>query len=234
MDGLRAFAPAVAVLVTATAGWAPTAGAAYRYWTYWTADAGAASWTFAAAGPASLLPPDGSVQGWRFAVTTTAGASSAQPQVTPAFAEICAGTPASPGHKRVALVIDPGTAADAPPGQQAGPVRTTCVVAEPDATGYQVLRSVVAVRAEGSGLICGIDGYPTGECASVVEAPSTPASSTPVSSTPVSTEPAANTAAEPSRQATSPEETGTPWVLAGVLAVAAAIGVIVLRRRPRG
>ena len=57
-----------------------------------------------------------SVEGWRFAVSQDAADKAAQPRGAADFAAICAGTPAAAGTKRIALVIDPGTAADAPGG----------------------------------------------------------------------------------------------------------------------
>ena len=47
-------------------------------------------------------------------------------------------------------------------------VLATCVVAEPDASGYEILRSVAEVRTE-NGLVCAVAGYPTGECAPVLD-----------------------------------------------------------------
>lgn len=202
--------------------------AAYRYWTYWQGTAG--EWAFAMAGPASAVPADGSVEGWRFAVTTQAGSASDEPSVQPSFEAICGGTPASSGQKRVALVVDPGSPASAPKGQQPPGVSSTCVVADLDATGYQVLRSAVVVRTEG-GLVCGIAGYPTGECAPIVDeadAGTTPGESTEPSVTVTSQ-------AMPSAAlSTDAEGSGTPWWTVAVVAVVAAIGGLLMWRRPRG
>ena len=114
--------------------------AAYRYWTYWQGTAG--DWSFATAGPASLVPEDGSIEGWRFAVTTQAGRAGDAPSAAASFDGICGATPTREGSKRVALVIDSGTAGIAPQGQTPPALVSTCVVVPSDATGYQVLRAV--------------------------------------------------------------------------------------------
>lgn len=222
---------AAAILVTIAAA-GPAHASAYRYWTYWTGSDG--EWSFATAGPAFLIPADGSVQGWRFAVTTAAG-SAAVPRSPASFDEICADTPPQDGKKRVALVVDPGDPGEAPPGQSPSDISTTCVVADSDATGYQVLRSVTTVRVD-KGLVCGIDGYPTGECAPVVDdpTPETSASASPATSvasapaTPVGEGSAMDTAAVASEDGGS----GTPWPLISVIAIATVVaGLLVVRRR---
>ena len=74
------------------------------------------------------------------------------------------------GNKAVALIVDPGPPQAAPDGQVPPAGLVACVEIADDATGYQVLRSALEVRTEG-GLVCGIDGYPSGECAPVVDDP---------------------------------------------------------------
>lgn len=237
MPRTRRLVVAVALVATATVGWAPPGhAAAYRYWTYWTGDDG--TWTFASAGPASLIPADGSVQGWRFAVTTQAGGVTSQPRSPASFDDVCVGTPAQDGKKRVALVIDPGEAASAPSGQQPASPSATCVVADEDATGYQVLRSVATVRVEG-GLVCGIDGYPTGECAPVVDDPEPTADASAATSAPAVGSGSAMDLTDASARDTAGEQaddtgSGTPWALVGVLAVVAVVAGLLVWRRPRG
>ena len=157
----------VGVLLAVTVGSSAQA-AAYRYWTYWHVTDGV--WQFAQAGPAGTTPGDGSVEGWRFAVSTTSGDQANQPRIdsAAAFEEACATTAPVEGSKRVALVVDPGLAAHAPSGDAPGRVRTYCAVVPTDANGYDVLRSVGPVRVDG-GLICAIDHYPTQGCADVVD-----------------------------------------------------------------
>ena len=159
---------ALALALVAVALVAPPAqAAAYRYWTYWQAPVGAAAWSFATQGPGTSIPADGDVEGWAFTVSTESGNAEDAPATAPDFATICDGTPVQPERKRVALVIDPGPAAVAPDGQAPPAAIAACLVVEPDATGYDVLRAAAPVRTE-DGLVCGIDGYPSVECAVVL------------------------------------------------------------------
>ena len=142
--------------------------ASYRYWTYWNGTSNV--WTFSQVGPAGNIPKDGAVEGWKFAISTQSADAKAQPafDAATAFEDICGNTPAVPDKKRVALVIDPGSSTDAPAGENPGPLTSSCVSIELNATGYNVLRSFTSVRTS-NGLICGISGYPTTECADVVD-----------------------------------------------------------------
>ena len=215
---------------------APAEAAAYRYWTYWK---GAASgWTFATAGPATTVPADGSVEGWRFAVSTQAGRPGDRPGPAPDFATICGSATAPAGSKRVALVVDPGPAAIAPAGQSPATPLTTCVVAPAEATGYQVLRSMTTVRTD-AGLICGISGYPVEECAPVVDdaelAAAAAAAPAPSAAPSASGAAPATNAAMPAA-ATPGGDSGTPWAtiaVGGLLLVFAGVGAYRYRFRDR-
>ena len=174
-------------LLLAVVAAAPAAEAAsYRYWTYWWGQPGATSWTFAQLGPASDRPKDGAVIGWRFAVTTESGSKKA-PRAQLPFAALCPSLTAAPdGQKRVAVVVDYGSASDAPPGERppgGGTVRVECVTAPTAANASTVLTTAgVSLRFGDNGLVCGIDGYPRTECAAVVADPTPspkPGSSTP-------------------------------------------------------
>ncbi|WP_267883897.1 SCO2322 family protein, partial [Streptomyces sp. NRRL WC-3549] len=118
-----------AVLTLLGAGSAQAAG--YRYWSYWEGDG--TTWAYATQGPSLVRPDDGSVQGFRFAVSEDSQ-DAARPRRTPDFGAICAGTPAEDGRKRIALVIDPGTAADAPDGEAPPAPRTACARVAADAS----------------------------------------------------------------------------------------------------
>lgn len=153
---------------------APAAEAAtYRYWTYWSGErpGGSATWAFSSRGPATDVVKDGTVIGWRFAVTSQAGTT--RPRASAALATLCPDLASVvPDRTRVALVVDYGTAADAPPGQQpplADSVRVECLeLAGSRVTGATVLDAAgIAVRTE-NGLLCALDSYPRGECAPVV------------------------------------------------------------------
>lgn len=195
----------------------------YRYWTYWWARDGA--WSFATAGAGSSLPADGSVEGWRFGIASLAASTRDAPAISPAdaFAQACGSTPASPERKRVAVVIDPGSPAQAPPGERPGSLTLACASVEPSATGYQVLRSLTGVRTQ-DGLVCAIGGYPSVGCAEPVDPDAPTAAATPVVP-----------AAQPDQPAPEPEPEPAgpgpmPLVVAG-LAIGAMLGFIWRRRR---
>ena len=163
-----ALAVAVATLCGGVFSRTAQAATAYRYWAYYVASG--ASWQYSQRGPAAEHPADGEVQGWRFAVQADSTGSLA-PRTTPDFAKLCASTAAVAGQLRVGIVLDFGTAADAPAGEKppAGVV-TGCVHVPSGASGVAVLDAAVGtgqVRI-GAGLICGIDGYPKSECAPAV------------------------------------------------------------------
>ncbi len=225
---------ALAVGVVVLAG-APAQAAAYRYWTYWQSVPGDSAWTFAVQGPGTAVPADGAVEGWAFGVATDTAGSKDAPAARPDFTAICGGTPASPGTKRIALIVDPGPGGIAPEGQAPPAALATCVVAPEDASGYEVLRSVVEVRTEG-GLVCGIDGYPTGECAPVLSdeqvAALESAASEAVAAEPVAAEPvaAAPVAAEP---VAAEPSSGSPWTTVAVVAVIALVATALIGARRR-
>jgi len=157
-------------VAAALAAFLPTATAeatSYRFWIYWTGSSG--DWDFAAQG-ASRRPADGSVEGWRFAISEEVGSSST-PRLSSSFQQICGSTQPVEGKKRVGLVIDFGTDADAPAGQTPpnGPV-ARCVVAPTTANGYEILSSVTSLRVD-AGMICGVAGYPTSGCGEAVKSP---------------------------------------------------------------
>lgn len=132
---------------------------AYRYWAYFTADAGA--WTMATTGPADVTPADGSVQGMRFAVH---GTEAREPRSAPDFEQACGSVEPTDAGARVAVMIDPGTPEDAPDGGPAPePASVVCVLAEPGQSAADLFAEVAEPRDEG-GLICGLDGYPATGC----------------------------------------------------------------------
>jgi hypothetical protein len=142
------------------AGSAEAAG--YRYWSFW--EGNGKNWEYATQGPSLLRPDDGTVQGFRFAVSQDSG-DAAQPRRAPDFGAICAGTPAEDGKKRVGLVIDPGTAADAPDGEKPPAPRTACAQVAPDASSAEALAAVAKpLRYDSSAMLCAISGYPESGC----------------------------------------------------------------------
>jgi MYXO-CTERM domain-containing protein len=151
---------------------APAQAAGYRYWSFWLSSG--AKWTYATEGPATARPADGSVNGFRFSVSEDSG-DSARPRSEPDFAAVCAKTPAKDGTKRVALVVDPGTAKDAPQGDRPPALRTACAQVAEDATSAEALASVAKpLRYNGQALLCAISGYPKSGCGEQVSAKKPP------------------------------------------------------------
>ncbi|WP_314225533.1 SCO2322 family protein [Streptomyces zaehneri] len=151
-----------ALLLSLTGAVQSAQAAGYRYWSFW--DRSGDSWTYATQGPSTARPADGDVQGFRFAVSADSQDAS-QPRGAASFATICAKTPARDGTKRVALVIDSGTAADAPSGETPPAPRTACARVSPDATTAEALASVARpLRYDTNALLCAIAGYPETGC----------------------------------------------------------------------
>jgi LPXTG-motif cell wall-anchored protein len=161
---LLALAATVLALVAVAA---PAQAQSFRYWGYYTADGAGGEWGFAQTGPAEGLPADGSVEGWRFAVTGEA--STRVPRAEADFAQLCGSTAPQDGSKRVGVVIDYGTAQDAPEGDEVPAARGACALVPTNATGSDVLAAVAELRLEDGGFICGIDGYPSSGCGDEVD-----------------------------------------------------------------
>ncbi|MEU0132552.1 SCO2322 family protein [Streptomyces sp. NPDC006296] len=211
-----------AVLAVPGAGTAQATG--YRYWSFWEGDGGT-GWTYATQGPSAVRPDDGTVQGFRFSVSEDSQ-DAARPRRAPDFGAVCAGTPAEDGRKRIALVIDPGTAADAPDGEEPPAARTACARVAPDASTAEALASVAKpLRYDSAAMLCAIAGYPRTGCGEQTGGEAeAPASGTP------STAPSADDA-----DGTDGADGGGPSV--GVAAGAGAVLVLgaaaVLRARRR-
>nr|WP_206328173.1 SCO2322 family protein [Streptomyces sp. S3(2020)] len=166
---------AALVLLTGAAQSAHAAG--YRYWSFW--DRTGSAWTYATQGPATAVPADGDVQGFRFAVSEDS-ADATKPRGTASFATICARTPAAEGRKRVALVIDFGTAQDAPSGETPPATRTACAAVARDATTAEALAAVAKpLRYSTNALLCAIAGYPRTGCGEQVAGGKKPTSAKP-------------------------------------------------------
>ena len=144
----------------------------FRYWSYWHVPTHGTSWTYAGTGPAGYRVDDGAVEGWRFVVAVP-NPSAPQPRTGAgsAFDAICGSTARPEGKDRVALVVDFGTAKDAPPNEaRPGGVRGTCVVVDDRSTGLEVLaKAGYDPRRDSSGLLCGLSGFPASECGVVVK-----------------------------------------------------------------
>ncbi|WP_328539037.1 SCO2322 family protein [Streptomyces sp. NBC_00344] len=161
-----ALAPAVALAVLGGTGTAQAAG--YRYWSFW--DRGGDTWKYATQGPSSARPADGDVQGFRFAVSADSQDAN-KPRGAAGFGAICGRTPAVDGTKRIALVIDFGTAGDAPGGENPPAGRTACARVGEDATSAEALAAVAKpLRYNSDALLCSIAGYPRTGCGEQVSA----------------------------------------------------------------
>ncbi|MFK8910854.1 SCO2322 family protein [Streptomyces sp. YS-3] len=158
------FALALTLALTLGAGAVagPAQAAGYRYWSFWERQG--TTWTYATQGPATAHPSDGDVQGFRFAVSADSK-DAAVPRSSPTFAEVCAGTPAEPGRKRVALALDFGTPQDAPGGETPPAARTACARVPENATTADALAAVAKpLRYNSAALLCAIAGYPRTGC----------------------------------------------------------------------
>ncbi|MFF3003941.1 SCO2322 family protein [Kitasatospora sp. NPDC057940] len=190
------------LLLVASAGAPAEATTGYRYWSFWRA--GGDGWLYQQQGPAVAVPPDGAVDGWRFAVSPDGGQDAARPRTAGDFAAVCADTPAQAGHKRVAVVLDFGTAADTGSGSASGSgsgsasgsgsgsgsasgsgsgsgetppeQRSACASVVSNATSAEVLAAVAPpLRYDANGLLCAIAGFPKAGCADQLGSAAKPA-----------------------------------------------------------
>ncbi|MFF4216383.1 SCO2322 family protein [Streptomyces nondiastaticus] len=146
-------------------GTAPAHAAGYRYWSFWQGSGGSGGqWAYATQGPGTARPGDGDVIGFRFAVSADS-ADAAKPRAAAGFGPVCDGTPAEDGAKRVAVVLDFGTPADAPDGETPPKARSACARVGEDATAGEALAAVAKpLRYDSSALLCAIGGYPRTGC----------------------------------------------------------------------
>ncbi|WP_436756149.1 SCO2322 family protein [Streptomyces sp. URMC 124] len=159
---VAALAAVLLTLLGALLGAAPAQAAGYRYWSFWQSSGG--QWAYAAQGPATSRPGDGEAVGFRFAVSADSS-DAAKPRAAADFGAVCDGTPAKDGTKRVAVVLDFGTAGDAPAGETPPAARTACARVGEDATAGEALAAVAKpLRYDSSALLCAIAGYPRTGC----------------------------------------------------------------------
>ncbi|MGW2641965.1 SCO2322 family protein [Streptomyces sp. NPDC001348] len=155
-----------ALLCGASAGQAQATG--YRYWSFW--ERTGTHWTYATQGPSAERPADGDVQGFRFSVSEDS-ATARRPRGTADFDAICGESPARPGRKRIALVLDFGTSSDAPSGETPPARRTACAAVSADGTTADALAAVAGpLRYDANALLCAIAGYPRKGCGEQVAA----------------------------------------------------------------
>jgi hypothetical protein len=233
---VTALAALLAALLVTPAVAAPTVS--YRFWGFFQYTDGA--WAFAQKGPAETVPADGSVEGWRFAVSGSD--SSRYPRATATFDEICAGTPAQAGKKRVGVIIDFGRTADAEDGATPPAPVAVCAALAPDQSSVDALQAAGGVRSD-KGLICAVRGYPATGCGGEVSdvSPEAAAKDTPVTlalPTPAAKatdSPTAAAAPQPAASDASTTSAGT-WAaygLVAVLIIALAFLLVLRSRRAR-
>lgn len=210
---------------------APAHAVAYRFWGFYQLADG--QWAFAQKGADQIVPEEGSVDGWRFAV---ADADDARyPRATPAFDEICGSTPAEAGTKRVGLVVDFGRPADAADTTTPPEPKAICAVVPTEATSLDVLAAAGELRVE-DGLVCGVAGYPATDCGGEVKdvSPEAAAADTPVqiAAPPASTD--AETPAAPAGEASASADDASSGASTAAYVIAAlallAILVFVIAR----
>ncbi|WP_406057930.1 SCO2322 family protein [Streptomyces sp. NBC_01077] len=210
---------ALLTLASVVAAAAPAqAAGGYRYWSFWESGGGK-PWAYATQGPATARPADGDAIGFRFALSQGTNDTS-RPSVAPDFAGICGGVEKKDGTKRVAVVVDFGGPADAPPGETPPDkvIKVGCAQVRTDATGAEALAEVAKpLRYDSAAMLCGIAGYPARGCGEPVgeEAPAS---------------------AAPSASASAGEGGGGPslGVLVGGAAVLTLGGAAIWKARRRG
>jgi hypothetical protein len=160
---------AIILISTCVTPSAQAADKGYRYWGYFQAAPNKTMWTAAMTGPTVDIA-DGSVEGWSF-VFSSDDIPSAEPRVKPDFKSICKGVKFEKDTKRIAVVIDFGSSSYSPKGEKIKKTITSCVRTAKESQGIDVLGQVTKIRAAGSGLICGLAGYPAKECGVEIPTP---------------------------------------------------------------
>ncbi|MEV7420742.1 SCO2322 family protein [Streptomyces sp. NPDC089919] len=175
---LAALALALGTFLTVL-GAGPALATGYRYWSFWQGGGADNTWVYAGEGPSTARPVDGAVEGFRFAVSADSK-DAHQPRRPADFQAVCGDTPAVPGKKRVALVIDFGVPADAPGSEQPPALRTACASVDPAASAAEALAAVAKpLRYDSAAMLCAISGYPKQGCGEQVTASEPKAEGTP-------------------------------------------------------
>jgi hypothetical protein len=204
----------------------------YKYWNYFHVQKGA--FAFARTGPADYTPKEGSVDAYRYGLSSTAaGLTPRTGASTYSFQDLCADAKSTGGQKRVGVLIDYGTAKDAESGQTPPKPRGACAVVPTGANGQQVIDAVADVRVEKS-LLCGIDGYPASGCSVTVKNPPKAAAEQRVGFTLPAAAKSTGDSAKPA--AAQSEDDDFPWTLVVVVVVVvvlAGAGLMLARRSSR-
>jgi hypothetical protein len=159
--------PVLAGLLVALGSGTAQAATGYKYWNYFHVQGD--KYVFAKTGPSGYKPANGSVEAYRYGLSSTANGITPRTKAsTYSIDDICAGTKAATGQKRVGVLLDYGTAKEA--GENPPKPQGRCAVVPTNANGQEVLDAVAHVRTNKS-LICGIDGYPVKSCSVTVKNP---------------------------------------------------------------
>ncbi|NUR08322.1 MAG: hypothetical protein HOQ22_14600 [Nocardioidaceae bacterium] len=215
------------LLYVVTAAGSAQAADGFKYWNYFHVQG--AKYAFAQTGPADFTPKDGTVEAYRYGLSSTAaGLPPRTDATTYTFDDLCQDSKAKAGEKRVGVLLDYGTAADAASGETPPDPRGACAVVPTAANGQQVLDEVTDLRVQG-GLVCGIDGYPAKGCSITVKNP-------PAQQTEQSVDFTLPASAADTRAASSTDDDGgVSWPLVGVAAAVVVLGggALLLARRNR-
>lgn len=200
----------------------------YVYWSLWEEQPGG-QWQFNESGASALIPANGALNGWRFGVGGFAAPDVRAPRTTDTFEAICGKDPAPSGQKKVAEVIDSGTAADAPAGTTPPQPVLACATVAEGANAVQALQAVAPVRYE-NGMVCGIEGYPATGCGD----PAPGVTAMPTDSPTEIASPQAQAAGIPSSSSEPSGPSAAVIAIAGLAAVVAVAAVFIARRRSGG
>ena len=140
---------------------APATASEFRYWTYWTSTT--QEWSFSPLGPAFRPADEGIIEGWRLAVTGVDATTPPRVDVADAYDRACGDVAPQADILRIAVVLDYGTAADAPADESPPNLVVACAEVADGSTGFDALRAITEIRSE-RGFVCGLSGYPATGC----------------------------------------------------------------------
>ena len=217
-------AAGLAALVVGLSAGTANAATGYRYWNYFHVQNG--QYAFAKTGAGDYTPANGAVEAYRYGTSTTSKGLPPRADLSKYdFGAICAGAKAPSGQKRVGVIIDYGTKADAPSGQVPPAPRAACAVVPANANGQQVLDAVAQVRQHP--YTCGIDGYPATGCSVTVKNASESAGAAVPFTLPKAAQPGTSSTGASSSGGLGP----WPWVALAVICIALALGAYAMNRR---
>jgi hypothetical protein len=203
------------------------AASGYRYWNYFHVKG--ATYVFAQTGASDYTPKNDAIEAYRYGTSTTAKGLAPRADLSVyTTAKICAGVEAGAGNKRVGVLLDYGTKADAA-GDPPPTPRAACAVVPKKADGQQVLQAVARVRFDK--FTCGIDGYPVKTCSITVKSAKTSPEKDVVFALPEPTKSESGSSTPAPAESDAGNNLLWPLVGAGVVVVLLAGGGIMMSRR---